>query len=185
MRTTLKRGIGRGAEVNGNGRAVYPPSTVTAVSRYEQPLLPGRTGLGLVRRILLVTLLVALSLVLAAAGGLYLWFHQSVAAIRCHESDCSTAQKRLVVSLPGQAAIGLIVGYDYRVGDQTKVGSRSDTVMLVRADPSTKTISLLSFPRDLIVPVYCKGGFVTDDRINSAFSRCGSTGTLEIGRAHV
>src|SRR5204862_112944 len=46
-------------------------------------------------------------------------------------------------------------------------------------DPATKTISLLSFPRDLIVPVYCKGGFVTDDRINSAFSRCGSTGTLE------
>jgi len=179
MRTTLKRGVGRGAEVNGNGRAVYPPSTVTAVSRYEQPPLPGRTGLGLVRRILLVTLLVALSLVLAAAGGLYLWFHQSVAAIRCHESDCRTAQKRLVVSLPGQAAIGLIVGYDYRVGDQTKVGSRSDTVMLVRADPATKTISLLSFPRDLIVPVYCKGGFVTDDRINSAFSRCGSTGTLE------
>ena len=108
MRTTLKRGVGRGAEVNGNGRAVYPPSTVTAVSRYEQPPLPGRTGLGLVRRILLVTLLAALSLVLATAGGLYLWFHQSVAAIRCHESDCRTAQKRLVVSLPGQAAIGLI-----------------------------------------------------------------------------
>ena len=60
MRTTLKRGVGRGAEVNGNGRAVYPPSTVTAVSRYEQPPLPGRTGLGLVRRILLVTLLAAL-----------------------------------------------------------------------------------------------------------------------------
>src|SRR5947208_1932859 len=164
MRTTLKRGVGRGAEVNGNGRAVYPPSTVPAASLYEQPPRPGRTGLGLVRRILLVTLLAALSLVLAAAGGLYLWFHQSVAAIRCHESDCRTAQKRLVVSLPGQAAIGLIVGYDYRVGDQTKVGSRSDTVMLVRADPATKTISLLSFPHDLI---------------NSAFSRCGSTGTLE------
>src|SRR6266550_3163548 len=180
MRTTLKRGIGRGAEVNGNGRAVYPPSTVTAVSRYEQPPLPGRTGLGLVRRILLVTLLAALSLVLAAAGGLYLWFHQSVAAIRCHEADCRTAQKRLVThALPGQAAIALLIGYDYRVGDGTAVGSRSDTVMLVRADPATKTISLLSFPRDLIVPIYCKNGLVTDDRINSAYSRCGSTGTLE------
>src|SRR3954447_20231844 len=143
MRTTLKRGVGRGAEANGNGHAVYPPAAVTAVTRYEQPPPPGRSGLRLVGRILFLTLLVALSLVLAAAGGLYLWFHQSVAAIRCHESDCRTAQKRLVLSLPGQAAIGLIVGYDYRVGDQTKIGSRSDTVMLVRADPASKTISLL------------------------------------------
>ena len=27
--------------------------------------------------------------------------------------------------------------------------------MLIRADPVTKTISLLSFPRDLDVPIYC------------------------------
>jgi LCP family protein required for cell wall assembly len=179
MRTTLKRGVGRGAELNGNGHAVYPPAAVSAVSRYEQPLVPGRTGVALVGRILLITFLVALSLALAAAGGLYLWFHQSVAAIRCHESDCRIAQKRLVVTPAGQAAIALLVGYDYRVGDGTRVGARSDTVMLVRADPATKTISLLSFPRDLIVPIYCKTGFVTDDRINSAFSRCGSAGTLE------
>src|SRR5256885_10986133 len=101
MRTTLKRGVGRGAEVNGNGHAVYPPAAITAVTRYEQPPAPGRTGIALVGRILLVTLLAAVSLGLAAAGGLYLWFHQSVAAIRCHESDCRIAQKRLV-SLPGQ-----------------------------------------------------------------------------------
>jgi LCP family protein required for cell wall assembly len=54
--------------------------------------------------------------------------------------------------------------------------------MLVRADPETRTISMLSFPRDLIVPIYCKGGFVANDRINAAFSRCGSTGTLETMR---
>ena len=28
--------------------------------------------------------------------------------------------------------------------------------MLIRADPTNKTISLLSFPRDLTVPIYCK-----------------------------
>jgi LCP family protein required for cell wall assembly len=180
MKTTLKRGVGRGAEVNGNGHSVYPPAAVSAVTRYEQPPRRGRSGLRLVGRILFLTLLVAVSLALAASGGLYLWFHQSVAAIRCHEADCRTAQKRLVThALPGQAAIALLIGYDYRVGDPTAVGSRSDTVMLVRADPGTKTISLLSFPRDLIVPVYCKNGFVADDRINSAYSRCGSTGTLE------
>jgi LCP family protein required for cell wall assembly len=177
MRTTLKRGVGRGAELNGNGHAVYPPAAVSAITRYEQPT-PERSRLHIIRRVLIVTLLAAVSLALAAGGGLYLWYHQSIAAIRCHENDCRTAQKRLV-GLPGKAAIGLIIGYDYRVGDGTRVGSRSDTVMLMRADPQTKTISLLSFPRDLIVPVYCKGGFVANDRINSAYSRCGSAGTLE------
>src|SRR5438477_2321312 len=125
-----------------------------------------------VRRVMVYVVLAALSLALAAAGGLYLWYHQSIAAIRCHESDCRSAQKHLV-GLPGQAAIGLLVGYDYRVGDGTAVGSRSDTLMLLRADPTTDTISMLSFPRDLIAPIYCPSGFVTRDRINSAFSRCG------------
>jgi LCP family protein required for cell wall assembly len=179
MRTTLKRGVGRAAEVEGNGHAVFPPAAVSSIARYEQPPAPGITGLRLVRRVLLVTLLIALSLALATAGGLYLWFHQSVAAIRAHSTDVKRAQKQLDVTLPGQAAIALVVGYDHRVGDAPGLGSRSDTVMLLRADPATKTISMLSFPRDLIVPVYCKGGFVADDRINSAYSRCGSTGTLE------
>ena len=52
-------------------------------------------------------------------------------------------------------------------------------MMLIRADPRTKTISLLSFPRDLDVPIYC--GADADhglDRINSAYSRCGSKGTV-------
>ena len=65
--------------------------------------------------------------------------------------------------------------------------------MLIRADPVTKTISLLSFPRDLTVPLYCPGAtasgahngpaVVTDHgRINSAYAYCGSTGALETVR---
>ena len=68
---------------------------------------------------LAAVLAVIVAVELAAGGGLYLWYHQSIAAIRCHESDCRTAQKRLV-GLPGKAAIGLIIGYDYRVGDGTQ-----------------------------------------------------------------
>jgi hypothetical protein len=32
MRTTLKRGIGRGAGVDGNGRAVLPPAATTPMT---------------------------------------------------------------------------------------------------------------------------------------------------------
>ena len=65
------------------------------------------------------------------------------------------AQKQLDIPLPGQPAVALVLGYDRRVGDPA-TGSRSDTIMLVRVDPHTKTISLFSFPRDLIVPIWCK-----------------------------
>jgi LCP family protein required for cell wall assembly len=52
--------------------------------------------------------------------------------------------------------------------------------MLVRANPHNHTISLLSFPRDLLVPIYCKGTVVaSSDRINSAWSDCGPDGTLQ------
>ena len=40
---------------------------------------------------------------------------------------------------------------------------------------------MLSFPRDLVVPIYCNGSDVprTTDRINSAWSTCGAEGTLD------
>jgi LCP family protein required for cell wall assembly len=50
--------------------------------------------------------------------------------------------------------------------------------MLIRADPLTKTISLLSFPRDLDVPIYCGATPSGTDRINSAYSRCNAKGSL-------
>ena len=177
MKTTLKRGVGRSAD--GNGRPVLPPATVSAITRYQQPQPSEPTGLALFRRILIGTLLVIGALSIGIAGGVYLYFHQSVASVRAHSSDVKIAQKALNVSLPGQPAIALALGYDQRAGSEYSTVSRSDTIMLIRADPATKTISLLSFPRDLIVPIYCKSGFVAHDRINSAYARCGATGSLE------
>ena len=37
MRTTLKRGVGRGATLNGNGRAAVPPAPLGPVTVYHQP----------------------------------------------------------------------------------------------------------------------------------------------------
>src|SRR5919201_2949032 len=180
MRTTLKRGVGRGAELNGSdGRAVFPPGTVSAITRYRQPPPAARSGLGLLGRVLVATVLGLAAIALGIAGGSYLYFHQSVAAVRAHSTDVKVAQKQLQTTLPGHAAIALVVGYDHRLGKESVLESRSDTVMLLRADPQTKTISLLSFPRDLLVDVYCRPhGAPVYDRINSAYSRCGAKGTL-------
>jgi LCP family protein required for cell wall assembly len=185
MRTTLKRGVGRTASANGNGNAVFPPGTVSAVTRYVQPPPRGRTGLGLLRRILVGTLVVVSAFVLAVAGGSYLYFHQSVASVRAHTPDVVRAARSLDIPVAHHAAIALVIGYDHRAGIEANRPSLSDTLMLIRADPDTKTISLLSFPRDLDVPIYCGssasdsvGHVVTTDRINSAYSRCGSKGTV-------
>ena len=93
------------------------------------------------------------------------------------------AAKRLDVALPGQPATALVVGYDRRAGEGAGTRSRSDTVMLVRADPKTKSVSLLSFPRDLFVEIDCPGRGTFNARINGAYSECGTKGTLETVRA--
>ena len=85
-------------------------------------------------------------------AGRYLWFHESVAAVVASTPDVKVAAKRLDVALPGQPATALVIGYDKRANEAKGDPSRSDTVMLVRADPDTKSVSLLSFPRDLYRP---------------------------------
>jgi LCP family protein required for cell wall assembly len=178
MRTTLKRGVGRGAGASRNGRAVFPPGTISAVTRYRQPPPPAATGLGLFRQIVLITVLTVSSLILGGIGGGYLYTHQFVAGLRAHTPAVVQASKSLDVPVANHAAIALVIGYDHRRGVESNHPSLSDTLMLIRADPDTKTISLLSFPRDLDVPIYCGPTSVTHDRINSAYGRCGPKGSL-------
>ena len=54
--------------------------------------------------------------------------------------------------------------------------------MLVRADPDTKSISMMSFPRDLFVEIHCPGRRPFGARINNAYATCGTKGTLETVR---
>jgi LCP family protein required for cell wall assembly len=184
MRTTLKRGIGRGAGVDGNGRAVLPPATKTPMTLYRQPERRRRTGPQLVGRILLWLLIAVLVVAAGLLGGAYLYFHEQVKAVQAHTPDVIRAEKGLDVPQAGKPATALIIGYDHRAGPESSLPSRSDTIMLVRADPIDKTVSMMSLPRDLLVPIYCRPGQpVTTDRINSAYERCGTRGTLETVKA--
>ena len=139
----------------------------------------------MVRRVLAVASLVVSSLVLGTAGGLYLYLNQSVASLRAHTAAVVRAAATLDVPVANHAAIALAIGYDHRAGIESAGPSRSDTLMLIRADPAAKAISLLSFPRDLIVPIYCGsspsdrvGHVVATDRINAAYAICGPKGTV-------
>jgi len=55
-----------------------------------------------------------------------------------------------------------------QVGDRGTLGERSDTIMIMRVDPSTNRAAVLSFPRDLYVKI---DGTNSKNRINSAYSK--------------
>jgi LCP family protein required for cell wall assembly len=178
MRTTLKRGIGRAGGLNGNGHSALPP-LFGPITRYRQPEAPRRSIVGLLLRGFGWLVLAVAVLTSGTAGGLYLYAHESLASVAPRDKATKIAVQKLSVPLPSKPAIALVAGYDHRAGTGTNsyAGSNSDTLMLLRADPTNHTLSLLSFPRDLWVPIYCHGGTVyTSSRVNSAWSICGNNG---------
>ncbi len=179
MRTTLKRGLGRGAAPN--GKAVLPPGTSSPMTLYRQPEPSGRSRAGLIGRVAMWLGIACLVVASGAAGGAYLYFHESVAAVAAKTPEVRKAARELAISLPGQPAVALVIGYDARKGEGN--GGRSDTLMLVRADPSTDSISLLSFPRDMSVEIRCPGRTPFFDKINAAYATCGPQGSLQTVRA--
>ena len=71
MKTTLKRGMGRGAAVNGNGRSVYPPGVHTPMKRYRQPEPRRRDAWQLVRSVVLWVIVVAVIVASGVAGAAF------------------------------------------------------------------------------------------------------------------
>src|SRR6185503_1694183 len=176
MKTTLKRGIGRstGAEGNGNGRANGRGPAALPMTRYRVDP-PRRRGVGRTLLVGFASLVVALLVVGAGlAGGFYLYLEEGVAhRIAPKSEQVRVAAERLDAIPAGEPAIALAIGYDKRLGSEGEVnGARSDTVMLLRADPDTDSVSMLSFPRDLQVPIHCPGKAVYENRINEAYSDC-------------
>ena len=185
MRTTLKRGIGQSAGQNGNGHSTLPP-LFGPITRYRQPDPPRRSVVGLILRGFGWLVLAALVIASGAAGGVYLYGHESLNSVVAVGKVRAAERYTSPIPSAHSPAIALIAGYDHRagLGSTSLAGSNSDTLMLVRADPVNHTLSLLSFPRDLYVPIYCHGDVVyTHDRINSAWSLCpggnGPSATLD------
>ena len=123
--------------------------------------------------------LVALVLVAAGglAGGVKLYFDHSVSAINATSPEVRAAVEELAeAGGADKPAVAIVIGYDMRAGDPS-AGSRSDTIMLVRVDPKKDAITMLSFPRDLVVShPGCEGHPSWTGRINEAYAYCGPRG---------
>src|SRR5256886_5878198 len=121
--------------------------------RYRQPDRQGRSAWEVVRTVVLWVILSALVVAGGAAGAAYLKTHEFIAAISPKTKADRAAAKRLDAAIPGQPTIALVIGTDRRKGFQSDLTGRSDTLILVRADPGTNSLSMLSFPRDLIATI--------------------------------
>jgi LCP family protein required for cell wall assembly len=151
--------------------------------RYTQPPPPRRSRWRLVGRAFFWLGALAVMVVTATAAGTWLYGEDTVSLIQARHIEVKKAAEHLNTPLPGKPAIALVIGYDKRHGEAASAPSRSDTVMLVRMDPEKEAISLLSFPRDLQVPILCPGHTYLPDRINAAYSLGGPKCTVETVKA--
>ncbi len=117
-----------------------------------------------------------LVVIVAAAAALFYTFYGDYSKITSPPHDFVVAEKNIDPLLPeaNAPAIALVIGSDHRYTDGS-APARSDTLMLVRIDPRTHLISLLSLPRDLWVDIPGFG----EDKINAAFSDGGPKTVLQ------
>jgi LCP family protein required for cell wall assembly len=180
MRTTLKRGVGHTVDGDGNGHVARPPLLTSPVVHYRQPR-PEHPFLRFLGKAFLWLLALAGMVAGGLAGAAYLYFDDTVEDIVAKTPEVKIAAKRLSVPLPHQPATALVIGYDKRLGVERTEESRSDTIMLLRADPSDarESISMMSFPRDLWVDVRCPGRGSFPGAINQAYLTCKEQGVVE------
>jgi len=75
---------------------------------------------------------------------------------------------QVTIANPGNPQTLLLIGSDHRAGEPFRAAN-TDTMMLVRLDPNSSTINLLSVPRDLEVQIP-EGGVPVTSKLNAAYS---------------
>ncbi len=91
--------------------------------------------------------------------------------------------KQVTIPNPGQPQTILIIGSDHRAGTPFN-SANTDTMMLVRLDPNSSTINVVSIPRDLKVNIP-EGGTMVTAKLNSAYSVGGPNLLIRVIRQNV
>jgi LCP family protein required for cell wall assembly len=133
-------------------------------------------GGGLWKRILLGAFLI----VVAAAGATSVAaFHEVNRVVNAFNESpgLQLGQSDLSTAAPGKPQTIMLIGSDVRVKGASGYGGgqRSDTIILIRLDPSKNATALLSIPRDLKVSIPGHGVA----KINEAYADGGAKLTLE------
>lgn len=135
--------------------------------RHAKPPKRGKTalkvGIG-------VVVLIAVSVAAVAGYGWYRYnqIHRDSLALA---SSSGGVQNFLIVGSDSRAVVSksdVNSSAFLNAPGAQEAGQRSDTIMIVRVDSKNKTVDLMSFPRDLWVPIQPSG---SEERINTAFAQ--------------
>ncbi|MEA2284420.1 MAG: polyisoprenyl-teichoic acid--peptidoglycan teichoic acid transferase [Solirubrobacteraceae bacterium] len=134
----------------------------------EKPPRPGR---GLLKRAALGAILIfALSAGTVASAGL-LEVDRLITIVKSESAPIPGIEGALDNVDPGTPQTILVLGSDRRFKDiKEKNPVRSDTMLLVRLDPSRRVTAVMSIPRDLKVNIKLRNGNVVTDKINAAYA---------------
>ncbi len=132
-----------------------------------------RARRGRLRRRVGIAAAVVLVLALLGAGTAYSYVHyrfnqiESVPVPGLQRKPAAPAAPFDLLVVGSDSRAGLKAGEAAAFGSNRDVaGQRSDVTMIVRVDPGRAKVSVLSIPRDLLVPI---AGIHTRNRINAAF----------------
>jgi LCP family protein required for cell wall assembly len=152
------------------------PSSVHTLAPEEQPVrqpTPPRRRRSFKQRAVLGTGILVVLAILAgvAVVGYAIWRFSQLRTekLALAKAAATGPQNYLIVGSDSRSGISKN-DPDYAVFNAGGAGegvNHSDTIMVLRVDPSKRTAKLLSFPRDLWVPIYGTGG---NQRINTAYS---------------
>ncbi len=118
------------------------------------------------------SLWILVGLVVSVLLGGYIYLDDALEASAPNTPEAKAARAATRPVLPGKPANILLIGSDTRPAEGDP--GRSDSLILVRMDPKHDFISMLSFPRDLYVPIPGLGM----NKINAAYS-AGPAKTIE------
>ncbi len=127
-------------------------------------LIPLTRGGALARFALGAFVVIAFTATTAAVAGL-LQFKQLAKDI---SANPALKQAQVTIPNPGDPQTILVVGSDHRAGTPWN-SANTDTMMLVRLDPNSSTINVISIPRDLEVQIP-ENGIPATTRLNAAYS---------------
>ena len=134
----------------------------------EKPPRPGR---GLLKRAALGSVLISLFAATAVASAGLLEVDQLITIVKSESAPIPGIEGALDDVDPGKPQTVLVLGSDRRYIDiKQKNPSRSDTMLLVRLDPSKGATAVMSIPRDLKVNIRLRNGSVVTDKINAAYA---------------
>ena len=132
---------------------------------------PPRPGRGLLKRSAIGAVLITLFSAGTVASAGLLEVDELITIVKSESAAIPGIEGALDDVDPGKPQTILVLGSDRRFQDvRDKNPVRSDTLLLVRLDPSKRATAVMSIPRDLKVDIRQRNGAVVTDKINAAYA---------------